>query len=133
MFPENYGLKSFLKFYGYKLLTIACALFIFSLAWTKPLNLLNGAARAEIINNLPFVVEVTGITDKVEGKIEEDIGTAQRNLGKITGQTEGTLKQARGKAKQNVGEAKSRLDNAGSDLEDASDSFVDSIEDFFGQ
>lgn len=155
MFPENYGLKSFLKFYGYKLLTIFCALFIFSLAWTKPLNLVSAAAQAETINNLPFVVEVTGIADKVEGKAEENIGTAQRNLGKVTGQTEGmlkqaegkvqqktgevtgqaegALKQARGKAKQNIGEAKNKLDNAGSDLEDASDSFLDSIKDFFGQ
>ncbi|MBE9167661.1 CsbD family protein [Pleurocapsales cyanobacterium LEGE 06147] len=154
MFPENYGLKSFLKFYGYKLLTIACALFIFSLAWIKPLNLVS-TARAETTNNLPFVVGVTGIADKVEGKVEENVGKAQRNLGKVTGQTEGvlkqaegkvqqkagevtgqaegTLKQARGQGKQNIGEAKSRLDSAGSDLEDASDSLVDSIKDFFGQ
>ncbi len=33
-----------------------------------------------------------GLSDKVEGKVEEDIGTVERNIGKITGQAEGALK-----------------------------------------
>ena len=49
-------------------------------------------ANAETIVDLPLVFAMEGLSDKVEGKVEEDIGTVERNIGKITGQAEGALK-----------------------------------------
>jgi uncharacterized protein YjbJ (UPF0337 family) len=133
MFSNNHNSINLLKVYGRKLVLIVCTLVITVFAWAKPFTLENNTANADTLHSLSFLVTAEGITDKIQGKAEEDIGTVQKNVGKVTGQAEGTLKQIQGKAKQDIGETKNRLDNAGDDLEDASESFVDSIKDFFGQ
>ena len=121
------------KSYLSKFFLTACTIALSVLVWTKPFVAVGNVANAATIDRLPAVLAVEGIVDKVQGKAEQDIGTVQKNIGKVTGQAEGSLKQARGKAKQDIGETKNRLDNAGKDLKDSSESFVDSVKDLFGQ
>lgn len=92
------------------------------------------SANAVILDKNPLVVAFgEGTGDKIQGKVEEGVGTAKKNIGKVTGQAEGAAQQAKGKAQQNMGETKSRMNRAGNDLERSSDNFVDAVKHFFGQ
>lgn len=75
----------------------------------------------------------SGTTDKIEGKVEKDIATTQKNVRKAGEEMKGSLEQAKGRAKQDIGEVKNRLDATGSDLEDASEDALDAVGSFFGQ
>lgn len=109
-----------LKSYWRKLVVLVSAIAIMIFAWANLcLNLDAYAATAE------------GIGNKIEGKVEKDIGTVERNFGKVTGQTEGALKQAKGKAKQDIGTTQNKLDEAGNKVENTSESLIDSVKDFF--
>lgn len=77
--------------------------------------------------------QTDGAIDQIQGKAKEDIGTVKRNIAEMTGQTEGTIDQAQGQAKQAMGEAKNRLDKAGDDAQEASGNIVDSVKDLFGR
>lgn len=72
-----------------------------------------------------------GSSDKLEGNVEQAIGSAQQNLGKVTGQAKGVAKQVEGRAKQDIGRTKDAAQDVASDVEDKTDSAVDSIRDFF--
>lgn len=113
---------------------IAISVLTLSLAiitWANLLFHVNINANAATVTDLHLAATVQGVSDRVEGKVKEDIGTVQRNVGKVTGQAEGALKQAQGKAQKDIGTVKNKLDNAGDRAEDASESFVDSVKDFF--
>jgi uncharacterized protein YjbJ (UPF0337 family) len=80
-----------------------------------------------------------GTGDKLEGEAEQALGKAQRNLGKISGQTEGAgkeieglAKQAKGGVKQGIEKIKSEKDNASDKVEEGSENAIDAIKDFFG-
>lgn len=73
-----------------------------------------------------------GTSDKLEGQVDEAVGTVERNLGKMGGEAEGAAKQAKGQAKQSMGEAKSAIDEAADNVEEASEGFMDSVKGFFG-
>jgi|GEM_PF-6427208 uncharacterized protein YjbJ (UPF0337 family) len=81
--------------------------------------------------------EMTGQTEgalnQAKGKAQQNLGTVQRKAGEMTGQTEGALNQAKGKAQQGVGEVKNRLDNASDNAEEASENMLDSVKNLFGQ
>ena len=110
------------KAYSKKILVAFLAIALTFFAWANLIFQVNVNANA---------ATVEGVKDQVEGKVKQDIGTVQRNLGKATGQTEGALKQAKGKVKQDIGTTKNKLDNAGDKVEDTSESLIDSVKDFF--
>lgn len=79
-----------------------------------------------------------GMGDKVEGNAEQALGEAQRNLGKISGQTEGAgkevqglAKQAKGNVKQGIEKTKSAADRASDKVEQKSENALDAIKDLF--
>jgi uncharacterized protein YjbJ (UPF0337 family) len=119
------------KMYASKLVIATIAIALAVCAWANLLFHVNIDANAETLSSIHLAVTAEGIGDKVEGKVEKDIGTVQRNLGKVSGQTEGALKQTKGKAKEDIGTVKNKLDEAGDKTEDASESFIDSVKDFF--
>lgn len=110
------------------------------------------SAYALPYNNITFVATTdtnpldtvfgSGTSEKIEGKAQEDIGTAKKKASelkgatkeKVTGlqgQAEGTVDQVQGKAKKNIGEIQQRTDEASSDLEKASDNLIDSVKHLF--
>lgn len=134
MFSSQPTLTSKLfKAYTGKLAVVVSALVLSAFVWLNPFTAtFNNTANAETIDQLPFVIVATsGITDQVEGSVQEGVGTVKRNVGKVTGQTEGALDQAKGDVKQGVGTVKNKLDDAQDNVEDKSESFIDSVKDFF--
>ena len=140
---KNWRLSTKKRKKGRKLRLTICLLLFLSFAWIKTAFISMPSAKAETLDELPFVVALesevvdkvlgAGTTDKIQGKVEQDIGTVERNLGEIKGQAKGAAKQIEGRAKQDIGEVKSRMDEASSDLEEASESAMDAIKHFFGQ
>ncbi len=131
MLTRTTTISNLWKIYLGKLAVLAIAIAFTVLTWANLFLNCNINANAATLENLSPIFAIEGIGDQIEGKIEEDIGTVQRNLGKVTGQAEGALKQAQGKAKQDIGTVKNELDNAADNAEDASESFIDSVKDFF--
>ncbi|HIK31270.1 MAG TPA: CsbD family protein [Oscillatoriales cyanobacterium M59_W2019_021] len=74
-----------------------------------------------------------GTSDKLEGQVDQALGKAQRDLGKVSGQVEGAARQAKGKAKEDIGTTRQAIENAADNAEDASDSAFDSIKNFFSR
>ena len=72
-----------------------------------------------------------GTSDQIEGKVQRDIGTVERNVGKVTGQLEGAAKQVEGKVKGDIGRTQAATENARNDAEDAAEGFVESVKDLF--
>ena len=119
------------KIYLKKLTILAITIAFAVLAWANLFLNFNINANAATIQDLNLAVTAEGISDQIEGKAQEDIGTVQRNLGKVTGQTEGAIKQAKGKAKQDIGTVKNKLDNAADNVEDTSEGLIDTVKDLF--
>jgi uncharacterized protein YjbJ (UPF0337 family) len=96
-------------------------------------------AHADSLNSIQALIgfdapnTMEGTLDQIQGKAQQNLGTAQRKAGEMTGQTEGALNQAKGKAQQGVGEVKNRLDNASDNAEEASENMLDSVKNLFGQ
>ncbi len=131
MFQITTTFPNLLKIYLGKLAILAIAISLVILAWANLFLHFNINANAATIQDLHLAVTVEGIGDQIEGKAQQDIGTLQRNLGKVAGQTEGAIKQAQGKAKQDIGTVKNQLDNAADNVEDASEGLIDTVKDFF--
>lgn len=78
---------------------------------------------------------MSGVSDRVEGTVDEYVGKVKRAKGDVTddlpGEVKGGLQEVKGKAQQNVGIAKNKLDDAGNSIEDKSESLIDSVKDFF--
>ncbi len=92
--------------------------------------------------NIFFQTDITanaatmdGISNQVEGKIDQGMGRAKRGTGDVTDdyrlQTKGGLQQVKGDAKQGLGTAKNKLDDAKGKAEDKSENIIDSVKDFF--
>ncbi|MFN6570209.1 CsbD family protein [Dendronalium sp. ChiSLP03b] len=73
-----------------------------------------------------------GTSDKVEGKAKQALGSAQRNLGKVTGQAEGTAKQAEGKAKEDIGTTKNVVKETYNNVEKSTEKAIDNVKSLFG-
>lgn len=131
MFYSKQTISSSFRMYTQKLVVAFTAIALAILVWANLLVHINIDAHAATLTHLNLAATVEGISNKVEGKVQEDIGTVQRNVGKVTGQTEGALKQAQGKAKQDIGTVKNQLGKAEGKAEDASENFVDSVKSFF--
>ena len=112
------------KLYARKatILILAIALMIF--AWAGVYSQANANAAT-----------VDGISDRVEGTVEQYTGKARRIKGDLTDdlseEVAGGLQEAKGKAKQNLGVTKNKLDDAEDFVEDKSSSLVDNVKDFF--
>ncbi|ACB49528.1 unknown [Crocosphaera subtropica ATCC 51142] len=75
----------------------------------------------------------SGTTDKIEGKVQKDVGTVEKKFGDdLEDNIEGTTKQVKGRAKQDIGRTKNAIEEAGSKVEETSDNVVDAVKDFFG-
>ena len=72
-----------------------------------------------------------GTSAQIEGKVKSDIGTVERNVGKVTGQVEGAAKQIEGKVKSDIGRTQDATEDAREAAEDAGKGFVDSVKDLF--
>lgn len=72
-----------------------------------------------------------GTSDRIEGKVKSDIGTVERNVGKVTGQVEGAAKQVEGKVKSDIGRTQAATEDAREDAQDAAEGFIDSVKDLF--
>lgn len=125
------SLPNLFKMYFQKIAIAILAIALTFIAWANLLFDVNINANAATLTDLHIAATVQGVSDQVEGKVKEDIGTVQRNVGKVTGQAQGALKQAQGKAQKDIGTVKNKLDDAGDKAEDASESFVDTVKDFF--
>lgn len=125
------SLPNLFKMYFWKIATAILAIALTFIAWANFLFDVNIDANAATVTDLHVAATVQGVSDQVEGKAKEDIGTVQRNVGKVTGQAQGALKQAQGKAQKDIGTVKNKLDDAGDKAEDASESFVDTVKNFF--
>ncbi len=60
-------------------------------------------------------VAANGFLNQVLGKAEKETGTVERNIGKVSGQTEGAAKQVTGRIKQDIGKAQSAASDAAID------------------
>ena len=72
-----------------------------------------------------------GTSAQVEGKVQRDIGTVKRSVGKATGQVEGAADQVKGKVKGDIGRTQDAAEDVRDNAEDAADGFVDSVKDLF--
>lgn len=72
-----------------------------------------------------------GTSDQIQGKVQKDIGTVNRQIGKTTGQLEGATEQVQGRAKQDIGRLQSAVDDAGDDVEEVAESWIDSVKAVF--
>lgn len=93
----------------------------------------NGAADIAMSNAADELDRVVGegTSDQIEGKVQSDIGTVERNVGKVTGQVEGAAKQVKGKVKSDIGRTQSATEDARDSAEDTAEGFIDSVKDLF--
>ncbi|MDJ0735674.1 MAG: CsbD family protein [Nostocaceae cyanobacterium] len=73
-----------------------------------------------------------GTSDQLEGQTKEALGTAERNLGQVSGQVKGAIKQAEGKAQKDIGKTKEAIEDLTSQTEETTESALDKIKSFFG-
>lgn len=72
-----------------------------------------------------------GTSNQIEGKVQRDLGKAERSIGKVTGQAEGAADQVTGKVKSDIGRTQEAAEDLGDTAEDAGEGLVDSIKDLF--
>ena len=72
-----------------------------------------------------------GTSAQIEGKVQRDIGTVEKNVGKVTGQVEGAADQIQGKVKGDIGRTQDATEDVRESAEDATEGFVDSVKDLF--
>jgi uncharacterized protein YjbJ (UPF0337 family) len=102
-----------------------------------------------------WATSTSSLSKQAAGKAEQDLGTVQKNMGKVSGQAAGTAKQVAGRAKQDLGKTQSTLedagrkaknraskdaneskiavDNAGDRMGNAAENAVDNVKGFFGK
>ena len=115
------------KTYAGKLGIIVGAIALMIFAWANLFFQVNTTnAHAATIN---------GVSNQVEGKVEEGLGSARRATGDLTDnykqEAKGAAQQLKGKSKQGLGSAENKLDDTKDTLEDKSESLIDSVKDFF--
>lgn len=72
-----------------------------------------------------------GTSAQIEGKVQSDIGTVKRSVGKVSGQVEGAADQIEGKVKGDIGRTQDAAEDIKDDAEDATEGFVDSVKELF--
>lgn len=72
-----------------------------------------------------------GTSAQIEGKVQRDIGTVEKNVGKVTGQVEGAADQIQGKVLGDIGRTQDATEDVREAAEDATEGFVDSVKDLF--
>lgn len=119
---ENSTFKTYLK--QLSILLVTAALIVF--AWANILFQADTCANAATLD---------GVTDQIEGKVQEGFGTVERNKGDLldNGEIEakGGVNELKGNAKQGLGTAKNQLDDAANTAEEKSESLIDSVKDIF--
>jgi len=115
------SLKAYIRRAAILVLTFTLVVF----AWTSSCFQTNMNANAATIS---------GVSDRLEGTVDEYAGKMKRAKGDATDdlseELEGGLQEAKGKAQQDLGIAKSKLDEVGDFIEEKSSDLVDSVEDF---
>jgi len=122
MFYTQADNSDLLKIYMRKFAIAVTAIAIMLFAWANLFFDTNISANAATME---------GFSNQIEGKVQKDIGTVQRNLGDASGQAKGAVKQVKGKVKQDIGTTQNKLDDAKNTVEDQSENLVDSVKDFF--
>ncbi|MGB3309091.1 MAG: hypothetical protein WBG32_18850 [Nodosilinea sp.] len=74
-----------------------------------------------------------GTANQLEGRAQEEIGKAQRQIDRTVGGTDGMGNQLKGRAQREAGRAQEAVEDAADAAEDAGEGFVDSVKSFFGQ
>ena len=72
-----------------------------------------------------------GTSDKIQGKVQQDIGTVKRNVGEVTGQVDGATDQLKGKVNRDIGRTQDAIEDAAESADDAAAGFIESIKDVF--
>ena len=98
-----------------------------------------GAVVTERAANELDRVAGAGTSDKIEGTVQETVGSAKRaaaDLGDVDvdsmgNKLDGKTDELAGKVKRDVGRAKSAAADLGDEAEDQAEGFVESIKDFF--
>ena len=72
-----------------------------------------------------------GTSDQLQGKVQQDIGTVKREVGKVAGQVEGATDQVKGRAKEDIGRIEAVADNAEGTVEEVAEGLLDSIKGVF--
>jgi uncharacterized protein YjbJ (UPF0337 family) len=117
---------------------------------------MNAAAIAAPVQQPTLLAtSASSLSKQAAGKAEKDLGTVQKNVGKVSGQVEGAAKQFSGRAKQDLGKTQSTLedagrkvknrasndaneskiavDNTGARIGNAAENAVDNVKGFFGK
>jgi len=94
---------------------IAGGFLILVLVWQC--TFINGAAIASSLQP-PSSSVIANFFNQAEGKVESATGTAQRNLGKVTGQAEGLSRDIQGRTKQDLSKAERTLSRAQNSVEE---------------
>lgn len=75
----------------------------------------------------------SGTANQIEGRAKEDLGRVQRQVDKVTGDTDGLGNQVQGRAQKDIGRAQSAVEDAADAAQDTGEGIVDSVKSFFGQ
>ncbi|HSM80070.1 MAG TPA: hypothetical protein VLS96_00210 [Nodosilinea sp.] len=78
-------------------------------------------------------VSGSGTANQLEGRAKEDLGRVQRQVDKMTGDTDGLGNQVQGRAQKDIGRAQGAVENAAESAQDSAEGLVDSVKNFFGQ
>jgi uncharacterized protein YjbJ (UPF0337 family) len=73
-------------------------------------------------------IAASGALNQVLGKAEKDAGTAERNVGKVTGQSKGAAKQVTGRIKQDIGKAQSATNDVANETKKQANRITDKAE-----
>jgi uncharacterized protein YjbJ (UPF0337 family) len=148
----NFRIINFISYIKHRLPSIAGGFLALVLIWQCALLDMNRAAIASPLNiSEPSTAMVAGLFNRTEGQVEEAVGTVERNVGKVTGQTKGFAKQVEGRAKQDLSKvekaqkavekrAKQDLNKTQNAVEDTKDNIkkttgeaIDNVKELFGQ
>ncbi|TVQ15021.1 MAG: CsbD family protein [Leptolyngbya sp. DLM2.Bin27] len=74
-----------------------------------------------------------GTANQLEGRAQEELGKAQRQINQVTGGTEGIGNQVQGQVQKTVGRTQGAVEDAAESAQESAGGIVDSVKDFFGQ
>lgn len=91
---------------------LICGLLAIVTIWVGVFANISSANATPLTNTSQLVALFgRGSADQADGKVEQAVGSAQRNLGKMTGQAEGAINEAKGKAKEDIGTTKNAIED----------------------
>ncbi|BAZ39190.1 hypothetical protein NIES4101_51420 [Calothrix sp. NIES-4101] len=91
---------------------LLCGLLAIVTIWVGVFSNISSANATPLTNTSQLVAFFgKGTADEASGKVEQAVGSAQRNLGKMTGQAEGAINEAKGKVREDIGTTKNAIED----------------------